>query len=424
MLEDRLQGSHMADELRKLEDLGDVSGRRVLDRVDYNVKFKSDGGIKETKRIDDSLDTIKYFVDRGAKLILMTHNGRPEGKPDPKYSIEPVVAYLSEKLGRKVLFSSECVGAIPQGIVSNMNNGDVLLLQNLRFDPREQKNDASFAQELVMMGDLYVNDSFGTAHNDKDTSTIALPEYMKSQGKGVAAGRLMQREVEMLSSLLAPIGDPVAVMGGAKVSDKLKVLQQLAKKYDLCIGGAMANTFLKAHGYDVGMSLVEADFVDKAKELMDNYNILIPADVVVAKITNKDNIPGGKLTPADYNSVRTVNFGNGEKVAPEETILDIGAATVELYGTELGRAGTIIWNGPMGYFEAKEFSAGTNGIARKIAESPAAIKVAGGGESIDAVHASGYSDKIQLSTGGGAMLKYVETDGKLNSIMILSVPKN
>ena len=414
----------MAIELRKLEDLGDVSGKRVLDRVDYNVKFKSDGSVKETKRIDDSFDTIRYLVERGAKVVLMTHNGRPEGKPDLKFSLEPVAAYLSEKLGKKIWFSQECVGAIPRGIVSNMNNGDVLLLQNLRFDPREQKNDPSFAQELAMLGELYVNDSFGTAHNDNDTSTIALPEYMKSQGKAVAAGRLMQKEVEMLSKLLTPSGDPIAVMGGAKVSDKLKVLQQLVKKYDLCIGGAMANTFLKSHGHDVGMSLVESDFVGKAKELMDNYNILIPVDVVVAKITNKDNIAGGKLTPADYNSVRTVNFNEGEKVAPEETILDIGAATVKLYGTELARAGTIIWNGPMGYFEAKEFSNGTNGIARKIAESPAMIKVAGGGESIDAVHASGYSDKIQLSTGGGAMLNFIEKGGDLKSLSILLAPKS
>ncbi|MFH1053239.1 MAG: phosphoglycerate kinase [Candidatus Woesearchaeota archaeon] len=399
--------------LYTLDDLHDVEGARVLTRCDYNVGFNEDGNIDDTTRIDASTKTIQDLRDAGAKVILMSHLGRPK-ENEPEFSLRPVADYLSNILGITVGFVKDFSEDELEKI-GKMSPRDVVLLENLRYDKREKKNDKVFIEGLAKLGMIYVNDSFGTAHNGTDASTIGLPEYFKKHHRQVAAGRLMVDEIHMLAGLLNPQGYPVAVIGGAKVSDKVGVINELVKRYKLCIVGAMANTFLKAQYIGVGNSFYEEDSVETARILMGHYTIATPIDVVVATAKNVDQVRNG-----NYSDVRTVNLDRGEKVNQEEMILDIGPRTAELYARELGKAGTIAWNGPAGVFEIDDFAKGSDGILRAIAESAEAVlKVAGGGETLRAIHGNPYANELKISTGGGAMLQFIEKRGMLPGIIAL-----
>ncbi|MFH1317335.1 MAG: phosphoglycerate kinase [Candidatus Woesearchaeota archaeon] len=398
--------------LLTIDDLQDVGGKRVLTRCDYNVGF-NDGEIDDTTRIDASLKTINDLRKMGAKVILMSHLGRPKER-EPEFSLRPVKDYLQKSLGVEVGFADDCsYGA--KAKIGEMEPGEVILLQNLRYDKREKKNDKVFVEELAELGDIYVNNSFGTAHNTTDASTIGLPIYFRNHQRPVIAGRLMVDEIHMLTGLLNPEGYPVAVIGGAKVSDKIGVINELVKRYKLCIVGAMANTFLKAQGHEVGNSFYEEGSVETAKILMGHYAFGTPIDVVVANAKNVDEVKEG-----NYSDVRTVNIDRGDNIKGGEIILDIGPRTVELYGSELAKAGTIAWNGPAGVFEIDDFAKGSDGILKAIAESPEAVlKVAGGGETLRAIHGNPYANDLKISTGGGAMLQFIEKRGMLPGIIPL-----
>ena len=380
----------------------DVRGKRVLVRVDFNVPIETRGGkirVTDDTRIRETLPTINYLREHGAKTILMSHFGRPKGKPVEKYSLRLIGEYLHSLIHHPVIFSHDTIGEVPKKIVDHMGSGDVALLENLRFQPGEEGNDPDFAKALAELGDLYVNDAFGAAHR-AHASTVGITKFVEKS----AMGFLMERELKFLKEGLEKPAKPfVVILGGAKVSDKIGVLKALIEKADvILIGGAMANTFLKAQGIPVGASRVEADKVDLARELLElakerGVKFLLPIDVVEA-----DEIRAG----ADVRNTSRLSPQHG--ITEGWQAVDIGAATVALYQEEVARAETILWNGPMGVFEIPEFGEGTIAIAEAIAQS-GAITIVGGGDSVTAVRQGGLAGKMTfMSTGGGASLELLE----------------
>ena len=377
--------------LRTLDDLGDVSGRRVFVRVDFNVPLQ-DGAVADDARIRAALPTLTELLDRGATLVLASHLGRPKDGPDPKLSTRPVAARLQELLGRPVEWLAH---PVPQALPSD----DVVMLDNLRFDAGEKADDVAFAGKLAELADAYVDDAFGAAHR-AHASVSALPALMRASGRPAVAGRLMQREVDVLSKLrMAPERPYVAVLGGAKVSDKLGVIDALLDRVDaLLIGGAMAFTLIAAGGGEVGDSLVEDDRMGEvrdtlARAMTKGVPVHVPVDVVAAAEMSAD---------ADVQTVPADRIPAGLKG------LDVGPETVQAFATVIGGAKTILWNGPMGVFELAPFSSGTLGVANAIADA-AAFTVVGGGDSLLAVKRAGLQDRFDhLSTGGGASLEFLE----------------
>jgi len=372
----------------------DVKGKRVLVRVDFNVPLNNDGQITDDNRIRAALATIRYLLDLEARLILMSHLGRPKGEPDDKLRMDPVAKRLEDMLDRPVTKVDDCIGEIAGDAVAGMRDGDVVLLENLRFHPGEKKNDDNFARQLAELGEVYVNDAFGTAHR-AHASTQGVTEYLPG-----VAGFLLEKEINMLSKVVDNPERPyVAIIGGAKVSDKIGVLDNLIGKVDsLIIGGGMANTFLKAKGYELGKSLLEEDKVDAAKELIGKaeqkgIELLLPVDLVVAP--GAEPSAESKVVPAD--------------AVPEEWMaLDIGPETAQVFGNHVKDCSTVVWNGPMGVFEMEPFAQGTIAVAQALAES-SAITVVGGGDSASAVKKAGVADRItHVSTGGGASLEFLE----------------
>jgi phosphoglycerate kinase len=367
----------------------------VFIRVDFNVPFTASGAVSDDTRIRESLPTIKLAIEKGARVVLASHLGRPKGKPDKKYSLEPVAARLAELLGADVALTDEPVGDGARKVVNDLHAGAVALLENLRFSPGEEANDEGFARALASYTDVYVNDAFGTAHR-AHASTAGIAKLVANKGIGL----LMEREVKFLGKLLGEVERPfVTIIGGAKVSDKIGVLENLLARVDqLLIGGAMANTFLKAKGGKMGRSLVEDDklalaraFLKKAEDA--NVDVLLPRDVVAAAGTKSES---GRVV-------------QGMAVPEELAALDIGPDTARGYADAIARAKTIFWNGPMGVFESEPFAAGTLAVASAVASTRGALSVVGGGDSVAAVHKSGLADKItHISTGGGASLEFLE----------------
>ena len=380
---------------KTLKDLN-FEGKKVLVRCDFNVPMDAEQNITDDNRIRASLPTINYLIEKGAKVVLMSHLGRPKGESNLKYSLDPVANKLSQLLNKDVVFAADnnVVSANVKEIVDNMKNGDVVLLQNTRFRKEEEKNGTDFAKELATLGDLYVNDAFGTSHR-AHASNVGLSTLLPS-----ALGLLVEKEVSIMGKALDDPERPfVAILGGAKVSDKIGVIENLINKVDsIVIVGGMAFTFLKAQGYEVGKSLLEADKVELAKELLEKakakgINMILPVDMVVAKEFKNDT---------EYKTVKIDSI-------PEDMMgLDIGSETIELVTQELKKAKTIVWNGPAGVFEMDNFNKGTYAIAKAMIES-GAITIVGGGDSASAVEKAGYADKItHVSTGGGASLELLE----------------
>jgi phosphoglycerate kinase len=379
---------------RSVKDL-DLAGKRVLIRVDFNVPIEN-GAIGDDTRIRSSLPTIRYALDKGATVILASHLGRPKGKPNPEYSLRPVAKRLSELLERPVEFGEDAIGDTARKAIEKAAAGrKVALLENLRFHPEEEKNDSAFAKQLAGLADVYVNDAFGSAHR-AHASTEGIVHHVKE----AAAGLLMASEVEYLGRILEKPDRPfVAVLGGAKVSDKLEVIQNLVPRVDaLLIGGAMAYTFFKARGVQVGRSLVEEDLLDAARDVerqakARNLRFELPVDHVVAP-----KIDAG--APAE-------TIGVGDPAIGDRMGLDIGPKTIETYRSIIAGAKTVTWNGPMGVFEIDAFARGTIEIAKAVAEVDG-ITVIGGGDSIAAVAKAGVTDRItHISTGGGASLEFL-----------------
>lgn len=384
----------------------DVKGKRVLMRVDFNVPLEA-GRIGDDRRIAQAIPTIKNVIDRGGKLILMSHLGRPKGGPEAKFSLKPAADRLGELLGKKVAFANDCIGVEVEQAVTAMKDGEVLLLENLRFHKEEEKNDPNFAKQLARLGDIYVNDAFGTAHREH-ASTFGAAQAL--QGKPRAIGFLIQKELKFLGEAVSNPKRPfVAILGGAKVSDKISVIEQLLSKADtLLIGGAMAYTFFLAQGKEVGKSLVERDKVELAKSLLAKAGgkIKLPVDTVISDKMSDD-------------AITQIVEGN---IPAHLEGFDIGPKTIELYKAEIAGAKTIIWNGPMGVFEKKPFQAGTKAIALAVAEATSksgATTIIGGGDSAAAIEQFGLAEKVShVSTGGGASLEFLE-NGHFSTLDIL-----
>ncbi len=373
----------------------DLKDKKVIVRCDFNVPLDENGKITDNRRIVGALDTIKYLLEQNAKIILVSHLGRPKGEVKPEFSLKPVAEELSRLLGKDVKLASDIIGESAKTLTSKMKSGDIVLLENIRFDAREEKNDLEFAKQLASMAEIYVNDAFGTAHR-AHSSTAGIAQYLPA-----VSGFLMEKELNFLGTALENPKRPfVAILGGAKVSDKIAVIDNLLNKVNsLIIGGAMANTFIKAMGYNVGNSLCETDKIDLANELIEkaklkNIKLILPIDAKIGKEFNKDT----ESKIVDINNV------------PEGwSIFDIGPKTIELYKKELENAKTIVWNGPVGLFEFDQFAIGTNSVAEILASLDNATTIIGGGDSAAAVEKSGLADKMtHISTGGGASLEFLE----------------
>jgi phosphoglycerate kinase len=371
-----------------------IKGKKVFIRVDFNVPFDEHLRITDDGRIRSTVPTINYAIDEGAKVILASHLGRPKGKPDPRYSLAPVAKRLQRLLDKDVIFAPDCIGPQVENLIAKMKEGDVILLENLRYHVEEEQNDESFAQNLAKLADFFVNDAFGAAHR-AHASTVGIAKFLPS-----AAGFLMKKEIEYLKGVVEnPIRPFVAVLGGAKVSGKIGVLEHLEDKVDkVLVGGGMAFTFIKAMGYEVGDSLVEADMLETAQRIRKKLRaagikFYLPVDCVIAQTLE----PG-----AETKIVPTLEIPKGWKA------LDIGPATVKLFSEALENAKTILWNGPMGVFEIDAFSRGTFSIAHAVADAYA-LTIVGGGDTDLAVHRAGVTNALSfISTGGGASLQLLE----------------
>ncbi|MEJ5359692.1 MAG: phosphoglycerate kinase [Desulfobacterales bacterium] len=380
-----------------IEDL-EVRGRRVLVRVDYNVPIKN-SRVADDTRIRATLPTLERLLERGARLILMSHLGRPKGKPSPEFSLRPCAEVLASHLGRPVAFAADCVGPEAEAKAAALKNGEVLLLENLRFHPEEEANDPEFARRLSRLGELYVNDAFGAAHR-AHASTEGVTRFFKQ----CAAGLLLKKELDYLGAALENPARPfVAVLGGAKISGKIDVISRLLPRVErLLVGGGMAFTFYKARGLEVGGSLVETERVELARRLLDEAGdkLLLPPDVVV---TDRLDLKTGTLGALE-------NVACGE-IPPGWIGVDIGARSLERFGGVLKEAKTVLWNGPMGIFEIEAAARGTVAIARTLAEATArgATTIVGGGDSAAALERAGLAAKVtHVSTGGGASLEFLE----------------
>lgn len=381
---------------KSVEDVA-VAGKRVLVRCDFNVPLDADRNITDETRIDGALPTIQYLIKNNAKVILCSHMGKPKGEPKPELSLAPVAKKLSEKLGKEVIFAADdnVVGENAKKAVAEMKDGDVVLLENTRYRAEETKNVDTFSEELASLADIFVNDAFGTAHR-AHCSNVGVTKYLKT----AVAGYLIQKEIEFLGNAVNNPERPfVAILGGSKVSSKISVINNLLEKVDtLIIGGGMAYTFIKALGGNVGNSLLEEDYLDYAKEMMDKakakgVSLLIPVDTVVAKEFSND---------AEHKTVDRGQIEEGWEG------LDIGEKTIKLYSDAIRSAKTVVWNGPMGVFEMPTFAKGTNAIAQVLAEIDA-VTIIGGGDSVAAVNQAGLGDKMtHISTGGGASLEFLE----------------
>jgi len=376
-----------------LEDFN-LENKRVLVREDLNVPLDENKNITDDTRIRAALPTIKYLVEKGAKVILASHLGRPKGKVNPKYSLAPVAKRLSELLGKEVAFAEDCIGEVAEKAVAKMQAGDVLLLENVRFYEAEEKNDPEFAKQLASLADIYINDAFGTSHR-AHASTVGVANYLPA-----GAGFLMQKEIEIMGKALENPERPfVAILGGAKVSDKIGVIKNLLNKVDaLLIGGGMVFTFLKSQGYEIGKSLLEPDKVELAASLIKeaeekNVKLLLPEDVVVTSEL-KEGLP--------YETVPV------SQIPADKIGVDIGEETQKKFAEAIKGAKTIVWNGPMGVFEMKDYAKGTLAVAEAMAKS-GAVTIVGGGDSAAAVEQLGYAKAMtHISTGGGASLEFLE----------------
>ncbi len=380
--------------IKTIKDIN-IKNKRVLIRVDFNCPMNKDGSISDDNRIRAALPTIEYAMSQDAKVILVSHLGRPDGKKDPKYTMQPVGEKLAELLGKDVIFAHDCIGEGVWAVIENMKPGAVAILENVRYYKEEEENDKNFARDLSKLCDVYINDAFGTAHR-AHASTVGITEFVKDKGIGF----LMQKEIESLGTVLNSPKKPfIAILGGAKVSGKIALVENFSKNTDaMIIGGAMAYTFLKAKGFEVGDSMVENDKLELAKKIISRFEtkgvkLLLPVDHIIASelkegvswsVTKDENIPAGKKG------------------------LDIGPKTIELFKNALKDAAMVIWNGPMGVFEVKPFDNGTVEIAKMLAELDA-YTVVGGGDSASAVKKAGVMDKItHVSTGGGASMEFLE----------------
>ncbi len=379
----------------KFIDTLDLKGKRVLFRFDYNVPLDGSGNITDDIRIRSTLPTINYALDEGAKVVIMSHLGRPKGKRAPQYSLAPVAKRLSRLLEKQVKMAGDCIGEEVRQLVAGMNPGDVVLLENLRFHPEEEKNDEAFARELAGLGDVYIDDAFGNAHRSH-ASNVAITRFVPECG----AGFLIKKELNYFQKVIDNPPRPfVFIVGGSKVSDKLAALSNLATKVDkMIVGGGMAFTFLKALGYHVGKSIVEDELIPKAEEILAmvkerGVKFYLPIDVVIAE--EKSAEAETKIVPVQEMNSHWMG-------------LDIGPATITLFAEALANAKTIVWNGPMGVFEIDAFGRGTAALAHSVANSYA-LTIVGGGDTDVAIHKTGESDKITyISTGGGASLELLE----------------
>ncbi len=372
----------------------DVTGKKVFVRVDFNVPQDENGNITDDTRIRAALPTINYLVKQNAKVILCSHLGRPKGVFNEKFSLAPVAVRLHELLNMPIKMAKDVIGPSAKELTENMKEGEIVLLENVRFHAEEEKNDEAFAKELASMADIYVNDAFGTAHR-AHASTAGIARFLPA-----VAGFLMDSEILALTNATENAEKPlVVILGGAKVSDKIGVILSLMNKANtILIGGAMANTFLAAKGYNVGFSKYEEDKIDVAKEIMEkaealNVNLVLPVDV----IAGSEFSPDAKVKSFDV-----------DKIDPDYQALDIGKKTRKLFDKEIKNAKTIIWNGPLGVFEFKKFRKGTLSVAKSVAKS-GAVSIIGGGDSVAAIQELGYANKVtHLSTGGGATLEFLE----------------
>ena len=368
----------------------DVKGKKVLVRVDFNVPIK-DGVVQDDTRIKAAMPTIQYLLDNGAAVILFSHLGRPKGGPDPKYSMKPVADYLAKLTGKSVSFAADSVGEPADQAAAALTAGEVLVLENTRFHPEEEKNDLDLAKKMASLADIFVNDAFGSAHR-AHSSTEGVARFLPA-----VAGFLMEKEIEYLGQAVDEPKRPfVAILGGAKVSDKINVIKNLLAKADtILIGGGMANTFFKAQGFSMGKSLVEGEVLELAKELIaiGGTKLRLPVDAVIAQ----------KMEEGAETQIVPVG-----SIPDDWMILDIGPKTLEAFGQVIADAATVVWNGPMGVFEVSTFAKGTFGIAQALADSKT-ISIVGGGDSASAIQKSGLADKItHISTGGGASLEMLE----------------
>ncbi|PKL91488.1 MAG: phosphoglycerate kinase [Candidatus Goldiibacteriota bacterium HGW-Goldbacteria-1] len=382
----------------------DLKGKRVFMRVDFNVPLDTDRKITSDNRIKAAIPSIKYIIEKGGKLILASHLGRPKGEKKPEFSLDVCAKKLAELIGKDVTFVNDCVGPQVKTAVDSMKEGDVILLENLRFYKQEEKNDAEFSKQLAENADIYVNDAFGTAHR-AHASTEGMTKFVKKS----AAGFLMEKELKFLGEMLENPKKPfIAILGGAKVSDKIMVIENLLSKVDgLIIGGGMAYTFLRAKGREIGDSLCEKDKVNTAKEIMKtaldkNVAIYLPIDHIVAKTPQSGEDFMTALKTAEYKEVLRDSIDDGWEG------VDIGKNTIEKFRNIISKSKTIFWNGPMGVFEVEQFSKGTLEVGKALAES-GAVTVVGGGDSASAIKKLKLSDKMtHVSTGGGASMEFVE----------------
>lgn len=379
--------------MKKLRD-ADLKGKRVLMRVDFNIPMDKNGNIIDDTKMREAFPTIRYVLDNGASIVLMSHLGRPNGKPDEKYTLKPIASHLKGLIAAPVIMAPDCIGQEVEDLVKQLQTGQILVLENVRYHAEEEKNDPAFSKQLAAWGDLFVNDAFGTAHR-AHSSTSGVADYLPTY-----AGFLMEKEVEMLRDVLEnPESPRMAILGGAKTADKLGLIHNLLGKMDfIIIGGGMANTFLKAQGKETGKSLVENDLLQEASRLLATAEaagtrILLPVDVVTAS----------ELSPDAIGTVVDV-----DKVSSDMMILDIGPRTIELFTQTIMMAKTVVWNGPLGVYEYEQFARGTRKVAEALSHSQA-ISVIGGGDSAAAVHDMGLEKNItHISTGGGATLEFLE----------------